>query len=91
MSAIVRSTATVVNGSLDDILNKLTALTIAPWAMDFTATPGELPGSTWISRGAKARTKLLRPVKSCLGTHSSSAFGSGKFCSTTACNSRRSR
>ena len=88
---MVRRIATVVKGSLEDILNRLTAFTIAPWAMDFTATPGELPGSTWISRGAKARTKLLRPVKSCFGTHSSSALGSGKFCSTTVCSSRLSR
>ena len=91
MSAMVRSTATVVKGSLEDILNRLTALTIAPWAMDLTATPGELPGSTWISRGANARTKLLRPVKSCLGTHSSGALGSGRFCSTTVWSNRRSR
>ena len=42
-------------------------LTSDPCAIDLTATPGELPGRTWISRGAKARTKLLRPVKSCFG------------------------
>lgn len=91
MSAIVRRIATVVNGSLDDILNRLTALTSAPCAMDFTATPGELPGSTWIRRGGKARTKLLRPVKSSLGTQESSASGSGKFSSTTARSNRASR
>ena len=61
MSAMVRRIATVVNGSLEDILNRLIALTIAPCAIDFTATPGELPGKTWISRGAKARTKLRGP------------------------------
>jgi len=38
--------ATVVKGSLDDILKRLIAFTIAPCAMDFTATPGELPGRT---------------------------------------------
>jgi len=43
---MVRRMATVVNGSLDDILNKLTAFTMAPCAIDFTATPGELPGRT---------------------------------------------
>src|SRR5262245_45629833 len=36
ISAIVRSTATVVNGSLEGILNRLTALTKAPCAIDDT-------------------------------------------------------
>ena len=44
MEAMVRRMATVVNGSLDDILNRFTAFTRAPCAMLFTATPGVLPG-----------------------------------------------
>ena len=59
---MVRRIATMVKGSALLILNRLMPLTIDPCATDFTATPGELPGSTWIRRGAKARTKLLRPV-----------------------------
>ena len=36
MSAMVRSTATMVNGSLEGILNRLTPLTIAPWEIEAT-------------------------------------------------------
>jgi hypothetical protein len=54
MSAMVRSTATVVNGSLDGILNRLTALTIAPCAIDATHPAGAFPASMCTIRGVNA-------------------------------------
>src|SRR5262249_5985387 len=55
-SAMVRSTATVVNGSLEGILNRLTAFTSAPCAIDATHPDGALPASMCTMRGGKART-----------------------------------
>src|SRR5262245_61964418 len=60
-SAIVRSTATVVNGSLDGILKRLTALTSAPCAIDAMHPAGALPASMCTIRGGNARTASLLP------------------------------
>jgi hypothetical protein len=60
-SAMVRRTATVVNGSLDGILKRLTALTMAPCAMDATHPAGALPASMCTIHGGKARTASLLP------------------------------
>ena len=78
---MVRRIATAMNGSLDPILNRFTAFTIAPMAIDWTDTTGELPGRTWISRGGKARVKLRRPVLSTCGSHASSNLASPRFLS----------
>src|SRR5437588_331208 len=60
MSAIVRNTATVVNGSADGILNTLTALTSAASAIDVMAALGELPASMCTSRGGTNGTPKSR-------------------------------
>ena len=55
MSAIVRSTATVVNGSLDGILKRLIAFTTAPCAIEAIEPAGALPASMCTIRGGNAR------------------------------------
>lgn len=71
MSAMVRSTATVVKGSTEGIVKTFTAFTSAASAIDVMAALREFPASMWTSRGGKARTRRRRPFGSVCSTQPS--------------------
>jgi hypothetical protein len=71
MSAMVRSTATVVKGSAEGVLKTFTAFTSVAPTIDVLAALGEFPASMWTSRGRKARTRLRRPFGSVCSTQPS--------------------